>query len=107
MQTLANKNGRFYLLAVSILVITLLAFTMKISFAHATSVRHQQMRLQEIESLSEERIRLDSEYLTNQKQIEKLQQANAEIKKQQTTLANSAKQKRIEFVHDFGCEAMT
>lgn len=65
------------------------------------------MKIHEIESLSEERKELDHVYLENQKQIEKLQQTNSEIKRQQNDLANSAKQKRIEFVHDYGCEVMT
>ena len=113
MKTLAEvklnlqKNSKFYTVAVVSVVCTLLVFTTTVSITHATWVRQQQMKIHEIESLSEEWKELDHVYLENQKQIEKLQQTNSEIKRQQNDLANSAKQKRIEFVHDYGCEVMT
>jgi FtsZ-binding cell division protein ZapB len=113
MKTLAEvklnlqKNSKFYFVVVASVVCTLLIFTTTVSLTHATGVRQQQMKIHEIESLSEERNELDQVYLQNQKQIETLQQTNAEIKRQQNDLANSAKQKRIEFVHDYGCEVMT
>lgn len=102
-----SKTSNFYIVAMILIVCTLLFFTTQVSITHATGVRQQNARLKEIKSLSEERNQLDQVYLSNQKEIEKLQQQNAEIKRQQTGLSESAKQKRIEFVHDYGCEVMT
>lgn len=96
-----SKTSKFYIIAVASAITTILIFTTTVSISHATGVRQQQMKIHEIESLSEERNELDQVYLENQKQIEKLQQTNSEIKRQQNNLADSAKQKRIEFVHDY------
>ena len=102
-----SKTGNFYFIAITLVVGTLLFFTTQVSITHASGMREQNARLQEIEWLSRERNSLDEVYLSNQKEIERLQQQNAEIKRQQLNLQNSAKQKRIEFVHDYGCEVMT
>lgn len=80
---------------------------MSISITHASYQKQQQKKLDEIQSLSNERERIDEIYLQNEKEIDSLKKKNAEIKTQQAELANQAKEKRIEFVYEYGCEVMT
>ena len=63
--------------------------------------------MEEIQNLSSERERIDEIYLQNEKEIDSLKKKNAEIKTQQAELANQAKEKRIEFVQEYGCGIMT
>ena len=102
-----SKTSNFYIFAAILIVGTLLFFTTKVSITHANDLRQRNNRIQEIESLSEERNELDQTYLSNQEQIKKLQEENEQIRKQQNNLATEAKEKRIEFVQDYGCEVMT
>ena len=102
-----SKPGNFYIYAGILIVGILLFFTMKVSITHASDLRQRNNRIQEIESLSKEWNELDQVYLENQKEIERLKQSNEEIKKQQSNLATEAKEKRIQFVEDYGCEIMT
>ena len=102
-----SKTGNFYIVAVILIVCTLLYFTTSIAIVHATSERSMQRKLDEIQSLSSKWNELDEIYLSNQTRIEELNGKNSEIKTQQAELADEAKQKRIEFVHEYGCEVMT
>ena len=102
-----SKTGNFYIVAVILIVCTLLYFTTSVAVVHASSQRQQQKKLEEIQSLSSERERIDEIYLQNEEEIEKLQKKNVEIKTQQAELANQAKEKRIEFVQEYGCGVMT
>jgi len=102
-----SKTSNFYMVAILLVMGTLLFFTTQVSITHASWKREQNGRLQEIEWLSQERKDLDQKYLSNQEEIDRLQKQNEEIKRQQQNLQDSAKQKRIEFVHDYGCEVMT
>lgn len=102
-----SKTSKFYIIAGILIVGILLFFTMKVSITHATDVRQRNNRIHEIESLSKERNELDQIYLSNQEQIKKLQEDNDQIRNQQSNLATEAKEKRIEFVQDYGCEIMT
>lgn len=85
----------------------LLYHTASISVVYANLERNQQKKLEEIQSLSSERERIDEIYLQNEKEIDSLKKKNAEIKTQQAELANQAKEKRIEFVQEYGCGIMT
>ena len=102
-----SKTSNFYIVAAILIVGTILFCTMKVSITHAAEIRERDGKIHEIESLSKEWNNLDQVYISNQKEIERLQQSNAEIRNQQTDLANTAKQKRIEFVQEYGCEVMT
>ena len=95
------------ILAIVGIVAVLLYNTTAISVVHATSERSMQRKLDEIQSLSSKWNELDEIYLSNQTRIEELNGKNSEIKTQQAELADEAKQKRIEFVHEYGCEVMT
>ena len=89
------------------IVAVLLYHTASISVVYANLERNQQKKLEEIQSLSSERERIDEIYLQNEKEIDSLKKKNAEIKTQQAELANQAKEKRIEFVQEYGCGIMT
>ena len=89
------------------IVAVLLYHTTSISVVHANLERNQQKKLEEIQNLSSERERIDEIYLQNEKEIDSLKKKNAEIKTQQAELANQAKEKRIEFVQEYGCGIMT
>lgn len=89
------------------IVAVLLYHTTSISVVYANLERNQQKKLEEIQSLSNERERIDEIYLQNEKEIDSLKKKNAEIKTQQAELANHAKEKRIEFVQEYGCGIMT
>ena len=102
-----SKTGNFYIVAVILIVCTLLYFTTSVAMVHASWERNMQRKLDEIQSLSSKWNELDEIYLSNQTRIEELNGKNSEIKTQQAELADEAKQKRIEFVHEYGCEVMT
>lgn len=98
---------KVFFIAIVWIVAILLYQTTSISVVHASAERDQQKKLEEIQSLSSEWNRIDEIYLQNQEEIEKLQKKNTEIKTQQAELANQAKEKRIEFVQEYGCGVMT
>ena len=98
---------KIILLATVGIVAILLYNTTAISVVHANQERNMQKKLDEIQSLSSEWNRIDEIYLQNEKQIGELKEKNIEIKTQQAELANQAKEKRIEFVQEYGCGIMT
>ena len=98
---------KIFILATVMIVAVLLYHTTSISVVHANLERNQQKKLEEIQNLSNERERIDEIYLQNEKEIDSLKKKNAEIKTQQAELANQAKEKRIEFVQEYGCGIMT
>lgn len=61
-------------------------------------------KLDEIQSLSSEWNRIDEQFLKNEEEIKKLQERNSEIKTRQGELSNQAREKRIEYVQQYGCE---
>ena len=91
---------KIFILATVGIVAILLYNTTAISVVHANQERNMQKKLDEIQSLSSERERIDEIYLQNEKQIGELKEKNVEIKTQQAELANQAKEKRIEFVQE-------
>lgn len=98
---------KIILLATVMIVAILLYNTTAISVVHANQERNMQKKLDEIQSLSSEWNRIDEIYLKNAREIERLKESNAEIKTKQSELANQAKEKRIEFVQEYGCGIMT
>lgn len=98
---------KIFILAVVAITAILLCHTTSVSVVHANSERGMQRKLDEIQSLSSEWNRIDEIYLKNAREIERLKESNAEIKMQQSELANQAKEKRIEFVQEYGCGIMT
>lgn len=98
---------KIFILATISIVAILLYNTTSVAMVHASSERNMEKKLEEIQSLSSRWNELDEIYLKNEKDISGLKATNAEIKTQQAELANEAKQKRIEFVREYGCEIMT
>ena len=80
---------------------------MSVAVVHASWERSMQRKLDEIESLSSKWNELDEIYLNNQDKIVELNWENMDIKIQQSELAEEAKQKRIEFVQEYGCWVMS
>ena len=102
-----SKTSNFFIVAIVGIVATLLYWTTSVSIVHANQERDMQRKLDEIQSLSDERKKIDEIYLQNEKEIDWLRKKNVEIKTQQSELANQAKEKRIEFVQEYGCGIMT
>lgn len=80
---------------------------MSIAVDHAHWKKEVQKRLWEIQSLSSEWEQIDEVYLQNVKTIEALKEENLKIKSKQWELEKEAKEKRIEFVQEYGCWIMT
>ena len=64
------------LLAIVCIVAILLYNTTSVSVVHAEAEREQQRKLDEIQSLSDERKELDVVYLKNEEEIERLKKEN-------------------------------
>lgn len=113
MKTLANvlqfltKTGNFYIVVIIAIVWVLLFNSMSVAVVHASWERSMQRKLDEIQSLSSKWNELDEIYLNNQDKIVELNWENMDIKIQQSELAEEAKQKRIEFVQEYGCWVMS
>ena len=95
------------ILAIIGILAVLIYNTTALSVVQATSQRGMQKKMEYIQSLSSEWNKIDEIYLQNEKQIEQLKKKNAEIKSKQWELEKQAKEKRIEFVQEYGCGIMT
>lgn len=102
-----SKTSNFYIFAIVAVVLVVLYNTTSIAVVHASWERNMQRKLDEIQWLSSKWNELDEIYLSNQDKIVELNWENMDIKIQQSELAEEAKQKRIEFVQEYGCEVMS
>lgn len=98
-----SKTSNFYIIGVVAVIGILLYHTTSIAVVHASWERSMKKKLDEIQSLSSEWNRIDEQFLKNEEEIKKLQESNAEIKRQQWELSNQAREKRIEYVQEYGC----
>ena len=99
-----SKTSNFYIIGVVAVIGILLYHTTSIAVVHASWERSMRKKLDEIQSLSSEWNRIDEQFLKNEEEIKKLQESNAEIKRQQWELSNQAREMKVDYVRNHWCK---